>query len=146
MTAAWGTNAYRAGLALFHGGIIDRLPVPYRGLPRPLLSGKPRIAAVMDRFVVERALVLRPDTMSSLRGGLRRFGLWLDTERPGIDSLAQLTRADLVDFMESVHQMRKIKHPAETISRPSALASSPPSRCSSVTPRCSSGTTSRPGR
>ncbi len=116
MKAAWGTNAYRAGLALFHGGITDRLPLPYRGLPRPPLSSKPRIAAVMDRFVAERALVLRPDTMSSLRGGLRRFGLWLDTERPHIDSLAQLTRADLVDFMESVHQMRKIKHPGQTIS------------------------------
>jgi hypothetical protein len=25
-------------------------------------------------------------------------------------------RPDLVDFMESVHQMRKIKHPGETIS------------------------------
>jgi integrase len=114
--AAWGTNAYRAGLALFHGGITDRLPVPYRGLPRPPLSGKPRIVAVMDRFIAERALVLRPDSMTSLRGGLRRFGLWLDTERPQIDSLAQLTRADLVDFMESIHQMRKIKHPGETIS------------------------------
>jgi integrase len=114
--AVWGTNAYRAGLALFHGGITGRLPVPYRGLPRPPLSSKPRIAAVMDRFIAERALVLRPDSMSSLRGGLRRFGLWLDTERPQIDSLAQLTRADLVDFMESVHQMRKIKHPGETIS------------------------------
>jgi integrase len=114
--AAWGTNAYRAGLALFHGGITDRLPVPYRGLPRPPLSGKPRIAAVMDRFIAERALVLRPDSMTSLRGGLRRFGLWMDTERPHIDSLAQLNRSDLVDFMESVHQMRKIKRPGETIS------------------------------
>ena len=116
MKAAWGTNAYRAGLALFHGGITDQIPVPYRGLPRLPLSSKPRIAAVMDRFVAERALVLRPDSMTSLRGGLRRFGLWLDTERPDIDSLAQLTRADLVDFMESVHQMRKIRHPGQTIS------------------------------
>jgi len=116
LRAAWGTNAYRAGLALFHGGITGRVPVPYRGLPRPPLSSKPRIAAVMDRFVAERALVLRPDSMTSLRGGLRRFGLWLDAERPGIDSLAQLSRADLVDFMESVHQMRKIKHPGEPIS------------------------------
>jgi len=114
--SAWGTNAYRAGLALFHGGITDRLPVPYRGLPRPPLSSKPRIAAVMDRFIAERALVLRPDSLSSIRGGLRRLGLWLDTERPHIDSLAQLTRADLVDFMESVHQLRKIKHPGEPIS------------------------------
>jgi hypothetical protein len=31
--ATWSTNAYRAGLALFHGGIISRVPVPYRGLP-----------------------------------------------------------------------------------------------------------------
>ena len=76
--AAWGTNAYRAGLALFHGGIISRLPVPYRGLPRPPLSSRPRIAAVMDRFIAERALVLRPESMDGLRGGLRRFGLWLD--------------------------------------------------------------------
>ena len=90
--------------------------MPYRGLPRPPLSSKPRIAAVMDRFVAERALVLRPDSLTSLRGGLRRFGLWLDTERPGIDSLAQLTRPDLVDFMATVQQMRKIKHPGETIS------------------------------
>ncbi len=113
---AWGTNAYRAGLALFHGGITDRLPVPYRGLPRPPLSSKPRIAAVMDRFLAERALVLRPETMSSLRGGLRRLGLWLDAERPNLASLAQLTRADMVDFLESVHQLRKIKRPAEPIS------------------------------
>jgi integrase len=114
--AAWGTNAYRAGLTLFYGGITGRLPVPYRGLPRPPLSGKPRIAAVIDRFIAERALVLRPDSMTSLRGGLRRFGLWLDTERPQIGSLAQLARADLVDFMEAVHQLRKIKRPGEMIS------------------------------
>jgi integrase len=114
--AAWSTNAYRAGLALFHGGIIGQLPVPYRGLPRPPLSGKPRIAAVMDRFVAERALVLRPDSMTSLRGGMLRFGLWLDTERPQIESIAELTRADMVAFMEAVRQLRKIKHPDEPIS------------------------------
>jgi integrase len=114
--AAWGTSAYRAGLALFHGGIISRLPVPYRGLPRPPLSGRPRIAAVIDRFIAERALVLRPESMDGLRGGLRRFGLWLDAERPHIESLAELTRADLVAFMEAVRQFRKIKHPDEPIS------------------------------
>ena len=106
--AAWGTSAYRAGLALFHGGIISRLPVPYRGLPRPPLSSRPRIAAVMDRFIAERTLVLRPESMDGLRGGLRRFGLWLDTERPHIESLAELTRADLVAFMQAVQEFRKV--------------------------------------
>jgi integrase len=112
----WGTSAFRAGMALFHAGITDRPPVPYRGLPRPPLSSKPRIAAVLDRFLAERALVLRPESMSSTRGGLRRLGLWLDTARPEIDSLDQLCRADLVEFMESVHQERKIKHPDEPLS------------------------------
>ena len=116
MRAAWSTNAYRAGLALFHGGITSRLPVPYRGLPRPPLTSSPRIAAVMDRFIAERALVLRPESMTSLRGGMRRFGLWLDTERPHVESLADLTRADLVAFMEAVRQFRKIKQPDEPIS------------------------------
>jgi integrase len=114
--AAWGTNAYRAGLALFHAGITNRLPVPYRGLPRPPLSSKPRINAVLERFLTERALVLRPESMSSARGGLRRFGLWLDTDRPHIDNLDQLHRAGLVAFMESVSRLRKIKHPDEPLS------------------------------
>lgn len=77
LKAAWGTNAYRTGLAL----------------------------------------VLRPETMSSTRGGLRRFGLWLDTERPRIASLDQLNRANMVDFMESVHRLHKIKHPDQPLSR-----------------------------
>lgn len=116
LSTTWGTNAYRAGMALFHAGIIGRPPVPYRGLPRHELSCKPRIASVLDRYLAERALVLRTESMSSLRGGLRRFGLWLDTERPQIDSLDQLHRADLVDFMEAVHRQRKIKHPDKPLS------------------------------
>jgi integrase len=113
---AWGTNAYRAGLALFHAGITDRPPPRYGGMPRPPLSRKPRIAAVFERYLAERALVLRPESMSSTRGALRRLGLWLDTERPHIDSLDQLRRADLVDFAETVNRERKIKHPDEPLS------------------------------
>lgn len=116
LAAQWGTSAFRAGLALFHAGNTARLPVPYRGLPRPPLSGKPRIAAVLERFLAERALVLRDESMSAVRAGLRRFGLWLDTERPQVDSLDQLHRADLVDFMEWVNRQRKIKHPDQPLS------------------------------
>ncbi|MGI5401419.1 hypothetical protein ACQEVG_18645 [Streptomyces sp. CA-135486] len=71
--AAWGTNAYRAGLALFHAGITNRLPVPYRGLPRPPLSGKPRINAVLERFLGTRPgpasgeHVQRPGRTAALR-------------------------------------------------------------------------------
>jgi len=116
LKATWGTNAYRSGLALFHGGITGHLPDPCSGPPRPPLNSRPRIAAVMDRFITERALVLRPASMTSLRGGMLRFGQWLDSERPQIQTLAQLTRSDLVDFMESVGRMRKIKQPGQPLS------------------------------
>jgi len=114
---SWATNAFRTGLALFHTGITDRPPSRETASPPPRLCSKPRIDAVFERFLAERALVLRPESMSSTRGGLRRFGLWLDTERPQIDSLDQLNRADLVAFMESVHRLRKIKYPDEPLSR-----------------------------
>lgn len=112
---SWGTRAFRAGVALFHSGITNRLPAPYRGLPRPPLSSKPSIEAVMERFLTERGLVLRPESMVGNRSALRRLGLWLDTERPQVESLAELTRADMVDFMEAVNRLPKIKHPDEPI-------------------------------
>lgn len=117
LKASWGTNAYRTGLALFHAGITGRPPAREEAIAPPRLCSKPRIDAVFERFLAERALVLRPESMSSTRGGLRRFGLWLDTERPAIDSLDQLNRADLVDFMESVHRLHKLKDPDQPISR-----------------------------
>jgi integrase len=111
-----GTAAFRAGVALFHAGITDRAPSRKPPTEPPALSSKPRINAVLQRYLTERALILRPESMSSERGGLRRFGLWLDTERPHIDRLDQLQRADLVAFMESVKRLRKIKHPEEPLS------------------------------
>jgi integrase len=114
--ASWGTNAFRAGLALFHAGTIERRIERHGGPPRSQLSGKPRIEAAMERFLAERALVLRPASMAAPRGGLRRFGQWLDAERPAIDSLDQLTRADMVAFMEAVNRMRKISHPDQPLS------------------------------
>jgi integrase len=116
ITMAWETNAYRAGMALFHGGITAQPLKRHGGPPRPPLSSKPCINGVMERFLAERALVLRPESMTSRRSGLRRLGLWLETERPHIESLDQLNRADMVAFMESIHRLKKIKHPDQPIS------------------------------
>ncbi len=112
---AWATNVFRTGIALFHAGVTDRLPARLARTPRPPLSPKPRIAAVMDRYLTERALTVRPDSMDSTRAGLRRLGLWLTERRPDVDSLAELTRADLLDFMTWLHQQRKIKHPEQPL-------------------------------
>jgi hypothetical protein len=111
-----GTAAFRVGTALFHAAITDRPPARQEPKRPPTLSSKPRINALLERYLSERALVLRPETMSSERGGLRRFGLWLDTERPNIDRLDQLQRTDLVAFLESVKRLRKLKAPDEPLS------------------------------
>ena len=115
LISSWGSNAFRAGVALFHAGITEQLPVPYRGLPASAFSHQPRIAAVMERYVDERALTLRPASMSTDRNGLRRFGRWLDAERPAMESLTELRRTDLVEFMTHVNREHKIKQPEQQL-------------------------------
>lgn len=112
---SWGTNVFRTGIALFHAGITQRLPRRNVAKPRPPLSPWPRIAAVMDRYLVERALIVRPDSMDSTRAGLRRLAMWLTQRHPTVESLAGLTRTDLLDFMAWLHQQRKIKHPDQPL-------------------------------
>jgi integrase len=112
---AWGTSVFCTGVTLFHAGITDRLPTRLATKPPPALSSKPRIAAVMARYLRERALTVRPETMSSTRGAMRRLGLWLE-QRPEVRSLAELKRADLLEFMTWLQDQRKIKHPDQPLS------------------------------
>lgn len=113
---AWGTSVFRTGIALFHAGITNDLPARVADKPRPALSSKPRIAAVIDRYLIERALGVRPASMASTHGAMRRLGIWLEEQRPAVDSLGQLSRADLIDFMIWLQHQRKIKHPEQPLS------------------------------
>ncbi|MFI5951857.1 tyrosine-type recombinase/integrase [Micromonospora chalcea] len=112
---AWGTNVFRTGIALFHAGITDRLPQRNAPKPLPPMSPQPRIAAVMDRYLIERALIVRPDSMSASRAAMRRLGSWLTQQRPAVESLAELSRADLLDFMTWLAGQRKVKHPEQPL-------------------------------
>ncbi len=103
----WATCAYQTGVALFHAGVIDRPPRRERGELHAPLSSRPRVAAVMHRYVAERALLDRPSSLNQVRAGLRRLGSWLDAERPVLVSLAELGRADLVEFMAWLHSQSK---------------------------------------
>jgi integrase len=114
--SVWGTSAFRAGVALFHARITDRPPTRQEHKPIAPWSTNPGIAAVMDRYLVERALAVRPESMSASRAALRRFGRWLAEQRPALQSLADLTRTDLLQFLTWLQDQRKILHPEQPLS------------------------------
>lgn len=95
----------------------------------------------MDRYLVERALIVRPDSMSSTRAAMRRLGIWLAKQRPAVENLAELTRADLLDFMTWLVGQRKVKHPEQRSATSTAAALSPKSPCSSATEPMPNGPT-----
>jgi len=111
----WAASVYRVGLALFHAGFIDRLPVRMAPKPRPPLSPQPPIAAVMDRYLAERALMVRPASMSTTQQAMRRLSNWLVQRRPALESLAELTRGDLLDFLTWLYQQPQIKHAGQPL-------------------------------
>ncbi len=112
----WGTWAFQTGVAMFHAGVIDRLPQRNATRPRKPLSTLPRVFAVMDRYLAERALFDRPASVEQTRQALRRLSAWLAETRPAVDSLAELRRADLLDFLAWLQHQRKVKHPDDELS------------------------------
>src|SRR5699024_10669081 len=114
--AGWGTRAFKTGMALYHAGMVDALPKRQATRSRPPLSTVPRIAAVMNRYVDERSLIDTKDSVGQARAALRRLSAWLAEHRPSIENLAELNRADLLDFLQWLQSQRKIKKPDQELS------------------------------
>lgn len=112
----WATRAFSTGVALYHAGVIDALPQRQVSRPRHPLSTLPRIAPIMNRYVEERSLVDSQASVEQARQALRRLSAWLAEERPGVVSLAELARPDLLDFLKWVQRQRKIQHPDQELS------------------------------
>ncbi|MDQ2749947.1 MAG: tyrosine-type recombinase/integrase, partial [Actinomycetota bacterium] len=112
----WGTYAFQTGVALFHAGVIDRMPPRAETKPAQPLSTRPQVAAVMDRYVAERRLIDRPGTVMQINAAMRRLSTWIDQSRPDLASLAELDRSDLLEFLTWLIDQRKALKPAEPIS------------------------------
>jgi integrase len=112
----WSHRAFATGVALYHAGVIDELPKREVTRPRVPLSTVPRVAAVMNRYVAERSLVDSKSSVDQTRAALHRLSTWLAEERPAVESLAELTRPDLVDFLTWMTNQRKLKHPDQELS------------------------------
>jgi integrase len=112
----WSSRAFATGVALYHAGVIDELPKREVARPRVSLSTVPRIAAVMNRYVAERLLIDSKSSVDQTRAALHRLSAWLAETRPAVESLAELTRPDLVDFLTWMTNQRKLKHPDQELS------------------------------
>lgn len=116
--ADFGTRAFATGVALYHAGMIDDLPKRQASRPIPPLSPLPRVVTVMDRYAAERSLTDSKPSVDQARQALRRLSAWLTEERPTVESLAELKRPDLLDFLIWLQRQRKIKHPDQELSVP----------------------------
>src|SRR5207248_2934571 len=61
---------------------------------------RPRMGAVIDRYIKERQLVDRPATIQSVGLALTLFVRWLIGAHPEIESFASVTREELLEFAE----------------------------------------------
>src|SRR5262249_24013225 len=66
-------------------------------------------------YLVERGVIVRPASMSTTRQAMRWLSNWLVQRRPTVESLAELTRGDALDFLTWLYQQPKIKHADEPL-------------------------------
>src|SRR6266487_2359120 len=64
---------------------------PAEGIAPPAWVHRPRMKAVIERYIRERQLVDRPATIASARLALNLFIRWLMSNHTEIESLAQVT-------------------------------------------------------
>lgn len=93
---------YALRLVLFHRGLLPAPPVrtaarPERVSPRPLME------ALLERYLwARRVQHARPATLAKVGGEVRRFIDWLAREHPGLESFADVTRAQVLAYSASL--------------------------------------------
>jgi site-specific recombinase XerD len=99
------THMHLAHVVLYHSGCT---PVePHRIMPlyaeRPGL--KPRMEAVVSKYLALRRLTHEPSTVEKLDLALRHFGTFLAQTFPEVETLAQVTREHLLAYAEALETM-----------------------------------------
>ena len=96
-------SLYRAsigllGMVLYHRGQVQAEPGRRTPLPVPPPPAKPRLQAVIDRYLRERLLTEEATSVAHNAQHSRRFTTWLDAAHPEVDSFAALTRDQVLAF------------------------------------------------
>lgn len=112
----WNSYTFQTGIALYHAGIVDEMPMRNRFKPIRPVSNLETIRPVLERYVAERKLLDRPNSVDQTRAALRRLSDWIEQKRPNLVSLEELTRDDMIEFMTWLRSQRKLAAPHNPLS------------------------------
>src|SRR5207244_8472484 len=90
------SNLHLLHVILYHRGQVSKEPrrfLNHRN-PRPVM--KPRMEAVVARYLTARGLTDRPGTIGGLDLALRQFIGWLAQAYPEVEAFAEVTREHLM--------------------------------------------------
>jgi len=102
---AYQTHLHLTHVVLYHSGYTS--VEPHRIMPlyaaRPVL--KPRMEAVVSRYLAARRLTDRPNTVEKFDMTLRHFVNWLMQTYPQVETFAEVTREQVQAFAEALETM-----------------------------------------
>ncbi len=91
-------------LVLYHRGQIANEPrIRQRRPPREVL--KPRMEEVLNRYLVACQQTYQPSTLRRMRDALRQLIAWLAHTYPQVETLAEVTREQVIEFAEALNTM-----------------------------------------
>ncbi len=92
---------------LYHRGQLHtRLKgnTPRRAVSRPIL--KPRMEAVVTRYIAIRRLTDHPSTIKNFNAALSHFIEWLAQTYPTMETFAEVTREHLIEYAEALNTIQ----------------------------------------
>ena len=118
------SNLHLLHVVLYHRGQVSQEPrrLLNQRNQRPVL--KPRMEAVVARYLRARGLTDRPGTIIGLELALRQFMSWLAQAYPAVESFAAVTREHLMEFAEAMNTMlgARTKRPLATLTKRGSLS------------------------
>jgi integrase len=119
------SNLYVFHMVLYHRGQLTIEPhrASPRRVPREVL--KPRMEAIIERYLAERRLTRRPSTVKNTHTALLYFVSWIARAHPEIDTFAEVSRDHVLEFANALNTTTAIQtnRPLADQSKTTILAS-----------------------
>lgn len=96
---------HRLHVLLYHQGQVNREPAVSQPKQISFPLYKPRMEAVLARYLTARRLTDRPGTVKNFDLALRRFIWWIEQTYPPIETFAEVTRDHVLQFAEEFTAM-----------------------------------------